>query len=91
MSTLDLLTDSGFTIREYLKELLLELWEEKESFSGKRPFGNSGWEYDLYKPLIKHGIVNGLLDEDDYIEEIDRNHADRVIKKCIIQCFLKQE
>jgi hypothetical protein len=36
------------TIREYLRTLLSELWREEESFNGKRPFGNSGWQYDVY-------------------------------------------
>jgi hypothetical protein len=45
----------------------------------------------LYKPLIKHNIVDGKLDEDGYIEDIDKEHAEFVIKKCIILCFLKQE
>lgn len=59
------------TIRDYLRKLLITLWREQESFSGKRPFGNSGWDYDVYKPLIIAGIVNGTLDEEGYIEKFD--------------------
>jgi len=44
------------TIRDYLKVLLSTLWEEGESFSGKRPFGNSGWEYELLDTLEIHDI-----------------------------------
>lgn len=37
------------TVGEYLKILLLTLWDEEDCFSGKRPFGNSGWKIrDLY-------------------------------------------
>lgn len=37
--------DAGaLTVRDYLKALLRRLWLEQEGFSGKRPFGNSGWE-----------------------------------------------
>jgi hypothetical protein len=38
-------SDAGdnITIRDYLRILLETLWEEGEGFSGKRPFGNSGW------------------------------------------------
>jgi len=70
-------SDAGddITIRDYLRILLLTLWEEGEGFSGKRPFGNSGWEYDLYKPLIKEGFINGSLDEDGYIEKYDKKEA----------------
>jgi hypothetical protein len=35
------------TVRDYLKALLSKVVEEGEEFSGKRPFGNSGWEDDL--------------------------------------------
>lgn len=44
------------TIRDYLKGLLTNLWTEGEGFSGKRPFGNSGWRHDLYRPLIAAGF-----------------------------------
>lgn len=47
--------DSGKnTVKEYLLELLLTLWKKEESFSGKRPFGNSGWIYDLIIPVSEH-------------------------------------
>ena len=52
--------DSGeTTVRGYLKALLRTLWEEGEGFSGKRPFGNSGWEFDLTEPLIEGGLATG--------------------------------
>ena len=59
------------TVRDYLKALLLELWKEREGFSGKRPFGNSGWQFDLYKALIVAGAVPGKLDEDGFVQELD--------------------
>ncbi len=61
----------AITVRQYLRMLLTTLWEEGEGFSGKRPFGNSGWEYDLYRPLIKAKFIGGQLDEDGWIESID--------------------
>lgn len=45
------------TVKDYLKELLNELWREGEGFSGKRPFGNSGWEYDLYAALLRANVI----------------------------------
>lgn len=45
------------TIRGYLEELLKRVWDQGESFSGKRPFGNSGWERELYDPLIEAGLM----------------------------------
>lgn len=63
------------TIRQYLYDLMHELWEEEDGFSGKRPFGNSGWTYDIYATLIKANVLPGELDEDGYIIEIDSDEA----------------
>ncbi len=71
------------TIREYLRSLLCRLWNEGERFSGKRPFGNSGWEYDLYGALIKGKAVEGTLDEDGYVETVDKRAASDLIIEAI--------
>lgn len=65
--------DAGgdMTVREYLCALLSTLWNEGEGFSGKRPFGNSGWEFGIFKVLIREGAVEGSLDEDGYIEDMN--------------------
>lgn len=50
--------DSGATtIKGYLKALLYALWDEQEGFSGKRPFGNSGWDSCMMDALIDKGIA----------------------------------
>lgn len=68
------------TIKQYLKELLIALWDEKESFSGKRPFGNSGWELDLYKVLVEEKIIKGRINEEDsYLESCNKKEGDRII------------
>ena len=56
---MDLNDAHAATVKEYLKALLVNLWDEEESFSGKRPFGNSGWTGELYRPLIKAGVCPG--------------------------------
>lgn len=71
------------TIRGYLTALLAELWCEEQGFSGKRPFGNSGWQYDLYTPMIKAGLIPGSLDEDGYVDTCDTQQADRLILAAI--------
>ncbi len=71
------------TIEEYLKELLRTVWKEGEGFSGKRPFGNSGWQYDIYAPLITHQLIAGKLDEDGYIEDIDEKAGDKLVLSLI--------
>lgn len=50
------------TIKEYLLALLEQLWAEGEGFSSKRPFGNSGWEYELRGPIA--AATQGELDDD---------------------------
>ena len=52
-------SDDEISVRDYLFMLLDKLWDEKKSFSGKRPFGNSDWEYDLFGPLVHEGFLNG--------------------------------
>jgi hypothetical protein len=71
------------SIRSYLVELLAKVWEEGECFNGKRPFGNSGWEYDLFPPLITAGLVTGRLDEDGYVDDIDDRAATLLIAAAI--------
>lgn len=76
--------DSGATtIKGYLVALLTRLWDKEEGFSGKRPFGNSGWSYDLYKPLLVAGAVNGKLDTEGFIEDVDCDAANQLIFEAI--------
>jgi hypothetical protein len=59
------------TIRDYLHKLLVALWEQGEGFSGKRPFGNGGWDWQLRDSLIACGYIPGTikLDEDgDFLD-----------------------
>lgn len=76
--------DSGATtIRGYLKALLAALWKEGEGFSGKRPFGNSGWEYELYRELVAARAIPGTLDADGYLGEFDEKAGMKVILDAI--------
>ena len=71
------------TMREYFKEILVELWKEGESFSGKRPLGNSDWQEDFYIALIMANMVEGELDEDGWIEDCDYEKADDLILQAL--------
>lgn len=74
------------TVRGYLIALLTEIWRDGEGFSGKRPFGNSGWEYDLYGPMGAAGMVEITFDEDGYVEHLSnasRARADALILAAI--------
>lgn len=72
------------TIREYFIALLETMWREGEGFSGKRPFGNSGWQYEIYAALIKGGYIKGTLDADGYVEKLDEKKADKFVIEQII-------
>ena len=82
-------SDAGddITVRDYLRTLLMTLWEEEEGFSGKRPFGNSGWKYDLYEPLIAGGFIAGSLDEDGCVNDVDVKIAGAYVCDLILAAF----
>lgn len=82
-------SDAGenITIRDYLFGLLTTLWNEGDAFSGKRPFGNSGWEYDLYYALIKGGFVPGDLDEFGFPECFDEDACSSYVRNLISAAF----
>lgn len=77
------LNGKSITVKEYLKSLLEKLWLEGDCFSAKRPFGDSGWEYDLYIALVKGGLIDGLIDEHGDVYEIDQDSANKAILKAI--------
>jgi hypothetical protein len=62
----------GRTVRGYLVELLARLWERGESFSGKHPFGNSGWEDELVAPLVASGAARDEDHASDLVAEAIR-------------------
>lgn len=75
--------DRKMTVREYLVKLLETVWTEEEGFSGKRPFGNSGWKSDIHAAMIEAGLTKGKLDKDGYIEDVDEKAADKLILDAI--------
>jgi len=79
------------TLGDYLASLLTELWREKENFSGKRPFGNSGWDYAVYICLHNAGIISLTLDEIGDIETLDSDQeqkADLIIDSLVKYVFM---
>lgn len=71
------------TIGDYFRRLLEQVWTEGEGFSGKRPFGNSGLDSELYVALVKAKVVKGKLDSDGYLEECDEDKANSLIMENI--------
>jgi hypothetical protein len=71
------------TVRDYLKELLAAVITKEEGFSGKRPFGNSGWMRELHLPLVKAKLIKGRLDDEGYIASVDEKAAERLLLEAI--------
>ena len=82
-------SDAGenLTVRDYLHKLLWDLWAKGEGFNSKRPFGNSGWEYDLYQPLVANGFVGGSLDEDGRVNDVEVDNANGLVFEMIDAVF----
>jgi len=73
------------SLRDFFKELALKVWNEGEGFSGKRPFGNSGWEYPVYVALIDAGIVPGTLDSDGFVEKCNIKEIKQFVTNLIVE------
>lgn len=82
--------DGRVSIREYFHSLLETLWIEGEEFDGKRPFGNSGWKFEIYYALIDGGFIVGKLG-DGYVEEVDEIAADEYVQKKIIRPLMAKQ
>lgn len=71
------------TIREYFVMCAAALWQEGESFSGKRPISDSSWQTDIYIALVRAGAVQGVIDEDGELDECDYDAADEMVTEAI--------
>jgi len=83
-------SDAGenLTVREYLHKLLETLWAEGEGFSSKRPFGNSGWELDLFNPLWTAGILPcDVIENDLNPTQAQRREAEAYVYELINEVF----
>lgn len=82
-------SDAGddLTVRQWLRELLMLVWIEDESFDGRRPWGNSGWENDIYRPLVKAGFIAGAVHESGRVEVDDVNAAAAFVSDLILAAF----
>ena len=75
---LDIKINDELTIGEYFIKLLTTLWVEGESFSGKRPFGDSGWQHEIYIALANADIIENEKDEDGEVIDYDTVEADQL-------------
>lgn len=58
------------TVREFFIELLKKLFEDMECFSGKRPFGNSDWDYDLYNLFLQNNLIEESYEDFEHIIQL---------------------
>lgn len=73
------------TVAEFLGAILTALWVEGECFSGKRPLGNSDWQWQVHMSLAKAGFVDTIInkwDEED-ISDSDLDALDDLIIQAI--------
>lgn len=71
------------TVRGYLIALLSMVWERDEGFNGKRPFGNSGWKYEVGQALFDAGFVSGKRDP-KFGDDINIQEVERLVAKAIV-------
>lgn len=71
------------TIHDYLITLLALLWNEKEGFDGKKPFGNSDWDGEVVETLVRAGLVAGTVNEDGDTDDWDWDAADELVATAI--------
>ena len=67
------------SMRQYFVILAKTVWQEEENFSGKRPWGNSSWQYEIYAEMVRAGMVRGRLDDNGYVDGADIKQADALI------------
>lgn len=77
------------TVAGYLRRLLTDLWKKEEEFNSKRPFGNSGWTWEVYIALIEGGFIPG--EEDEFGWEFDEPAARTFVLALIDHLFAQAD
>lgn len=77
------------TVGQYLGALSRMVWEYEQSFDGKRPFGNSSWQWEVYEALGKAGIIEVTYDKWEEPQLADRDEVDGLIYGAITHAFLE--
>lgn len=67
------------TLRQYLVAFIYS------AFELKRPFGDSGWIFELYDALGDAELLDIERDEDGDVIDLDHKQADDLIKSAIEQ------
>lgn len=67
------------TIKAYLGNLLRGVWVKEETFSGKRPFGNSGWKHEVFTTLAKASAIEADYDDEGGLAGYDEVAGEEAI------------
>lgn len=76
-------SDEPHTLRDFLIGLAAQVWDQGEGFSGKRPFGDSGWDYCVYEALVKAGHLKGDVDDEGYVKDWDQAEGHQMVLKAL--------
>lgn len=66
-------------LRSYVHQLFEALWQQVDSFSGKRPFGSSDWQWRVYAAMGRAGYVEAVFDDYGDLEAVDMKRADALV------------
>lgn len=77
----------GTSLRVMLKDLLTMVLLQGEEFSGKRPWGDSGWEFDIYRAMVLNGFIKGAVDEYGDIYNYSLAEGDELLMRCVEEIF----
>lgn len=78
------------TIREFLAIMLDKLWVETDCFSGKRPFGNSCWDFPVMAALGKAGAFPATVTKSEYEDEPDDVRYDVKVASQFVRGLIAQ-
>ncbi len=71
------------TVGDYLIALLAQLWQQGRGFSSSEPFGDSGWQDELYLGLARAGLVEGEISDGHELDNLDESGAYLLIATAI--------
>lgn len=71
------------TVRAYLGAIMLKVWDSGDGFDSKRPFGFSGWRYDILWALGEADLIESERDEGSELVTVDREAGNRLIRAAI--------
>lgn len=77
-------TGDEITLNTWLMSLLVNLWNQGEEFSGKRPFGSSDWDWEPASALVELGLVSGKIDDFGEIVTFDEKAYHQIILDVIV-------